>query len=105
MIEFGLFLPENSCDEQTIEIILSIIHGRTGKVPRELGLETLAMVAVLVDFYQCHDVMAIAMRMWFDKLKYKPEIVSSLQGYSRNLVLWITVCCVMSEETHPGTGR
>lgn len=81
LIEFGHLPPEDSCDEQTLEIIMSVINGRTRTAPRELSLEQLAVVG------------------WFSKLKDGPEVSSASKRCSQKLILWIAVFCTLSEKT------
>jgi hypothetical protein len=87
-----LRIETSDLDIAAFQILMDIIHGRTRKVPRVVDLEMLAKIAVLVDFYQCLEVVEIWSTMWIDKLESSvPKI------YSRDLVLWLCVSWVFQE--------
>ncbi|KAK8078955.1 hypothetical protein PG994_002762 [Apiospora phragmitis] len=79
-------------DDNALRILMHIIHGRTRGVPRIVGLETLAKIAVLVNYYECHEVVEIMTRIWIDKLKWRLP-----QECCRDLVLWCLISWVFSE--------
>ncbi|EHK19696.1 uncharacterized protein TRIVIDRAFT_58336 [Trichoderma virens Gv29-8] len=80
-------------DENALLIVMRIIHGRTAKVPRQLKLETLAKIAVLVDYYQCHEIVGFFAQTWLTE--------SSLRQVQdegkRNLMLRLVVSMVFPE--------
>nr|KMM71731.1 hypothetical protein CPAG_08032 [Coccidioides posadasii RMSCC 3488] len=51
-------IREDGRDPDAMLLLMNVIHGRTRMVPREITLEMLAKVAVLVDVYQCSEVVA-----------------------------------------------
>ncbi|KAL1969127.1 hypothetical protein VTN77DRAFT_381 [Rasamsonia byssochlamydoides] len=67
-------------------ILMNIIHGHTRKVPRTVSLEMLAKVAVLVDYYQCFEVVEVFSEMWINQLKGDLP-----KTYSRDVILWICI--------------
>ncbi|KAI1847290.1 hypothetical protein JX265_013989 [Neoarthrinium moseri] len=79
-------------DAVALLILMHIIHGRTRGVPRAVDLEMLAKIAVLVDYYECHETVEIIVHVWLAELKWKMP-----QEYGRDLVLWRFVSWVFSE--------
>jgi hypothetical protein len=76
-------------DIGALQILMDIIHGRARKVPQALSLEMLAKIAVLVDFYECFEVVVIWTKVWIERLElYVPKV------YSRDLVLWLCISWV-----------
>lgn len=43
---------------------MKIIHGHFNDLPREVSVYRLAAVAVIVDYYKCHDVVSFFPEMW-----------------------------------------
>jgi hypothetical protein len=81
-----LRIEEKDWDAGALQILMDIIHGRTRKVPKVISLETLAKIAVLVDYYECLEVVEIFSSMWMENLKSTmPET------YSRDVMLWICI--------------
>lgn len=60
-------LPED--DVPAFLILLNIIHGHTRKVPRQLGLDRVAKIAILVDKYQLQEVVAVHSDHWMRHLE------------------------------------
>ncbi|KAF1997510.1 hypothetical protein P154DRAFT_496699 [Amniculicola lignicola CBS 123094] len=89
-------------DEQALLVILNIFHLRHKEVPRELELEVLAKIAVLVDYYECAEVLELFSDMWIEKLR-KDVMVPLI--YCRDLMLWLCVALVfrLSEEFKTAT--
>lgn len=56
-------------DPDALLILMNIIHGRTRKIPRSVNLEMLANIAVLVDYYECVEVVEVFSEMWLNQLK------------------------------------
>ncbi|KAE8420258.1 hypothetical protein BDV36DRAFT_306976 [Aspergillus pseudocaelatus] len=53
-------------------ILTMIIHGRTRTVPREVSLERLAEIALLVDYYECYETVEVFSEMWINALAEIP---------------------------------
>jgi len=77
-------------DPDAFEILLNIIHGLTRKVPRRVSLEMLTKLAVLVNYYQMHEVVELFSDTWIDNLareglplSYCPEAICWL------LITWV----------------
>lgn len=81
-------------DEQALLLILNIFHLRNKQVPRSVSLETLAKVAVLVDYYECGEALDLFTSMWIDDLK-KTDLPSM---YCRDLILWIWIAWIFNLE-------
>ncbi|KAH6991717.1 hypothetical protein EDB82DRAFT_544624 [Fusarium venenatum] len=45
-------------------ILLDIIHGHHRQVPRELDLDTVAHIALLVDYYDCLEIVEVFLDHW-----------------------------------------
>ncbi|WQF77009.1 Putative SKP1/BTB/POZ domain superfamily protein [Colletotrichum destructivum] len=81
-------------DVDALLLLLRIIHGRTKEIPRRVDLETLAKVAVLIDYYKCHDAIAFFSDMWVEALK--PQLPSEC---NRELVLWLSISIILQQDT------
>ncbi|KAI1413324.1 hypothetical protein F5Y13DRAFT_161098 [Hypoxylon sp. FL1857] len=80
-------------DENAMLILMQVIHGLNRKVPKLITLEMLAKIAVLVDYYRCHEAVALWSDIWIDKLK--DSLPTTLD---RDLILWILVTRVFEQE-------
>lgn len=80
-------------DPCALNHVLNIIHFQSSKVPRELDVEELAKVAVVVDYFQCHEAVAFISRLWIhDNTKLLERTIG------RSLLLWLTVAKVFSRD-------
>lgn len=73
-------------DSAAFRILMDIIHSRTRKVPKSISLEMLAKIAVLVDYYDCLEVVEIYSNIWIEHLKGKQPTT-----YCRDTMLWICI--------------
>jgi hypothetical protein len=88
----GLFhLTATDWDAEAFLILLKIFHVRHRDVPKEVSLELLAKIAVLVDYYEFGETVELFSETWISSAKAK--IMRSLV-YDRNLVLWMWVSWV-----------
>ncbi|KAK8103650.1 uncharacterized protein PG998_010683 [Apiospora kogelbergensis] len=78
-------------DPDALLILMNIIHGRHRTVPRRIELERLAKIAVLVDYYGCHEVVDIFMSVWNACFKGKFPV-----EYNQKLVLWMAISWISS---------
>ncbi len=85
---------ESEGDVAAMLILMNIIHGNVRSVPRSVKIEMLVKIAVLVDYYQCHEVTELFVETWIRDLER--DVPGS---YGRNLVLWLTVSCVFSQKS------
>ncbi|UPX16917.1 uncharacterized protein EKO05_0007298 [Ascochyta rabiei] len=83
-------------DEQAFLMVLNIFHLRNKQVPRNVPLEMLAKLAVLVDYYECGEAIELFTAMWINKVK-ETAIPSS---YCRDLILWVWVAWVFDMPEH-----
>jgi hypothetical protein len=79
-------------DPSAFLILLNIIHGHTRKVPRALDLKMLTRLAVLVDYYDCHEVIEVFSDIWIDGLKNALP-----KTYSADLVRWVWISWVFNK--------
>ncbi|KAJ1337313.1 BTB/POZ domain-containing protein [Microdochium nivale] len=80
-------------DVEALLLLMRVIHGRNRNVPRSVDLEMLAKIAVLVDYYQCHESVDILRQLWIAELRRDLPSV-----YGRDLVLCLFVAWVFSED-------
>jgi hypothetical protein len=73
VLEVGLPAEVRLPDDEpaALLLLLYIIHGQPKKVPKEVSLNTLTHIAVLVDKYELHEVTAAAADAWYDMLERK----------------------------------
>lgn len=74
-------------DPAAVAIVMDIIHGRGRKVPKTVGLEMLAKVAVFVDAFRCFEAVEVYAERWFEKLLGGGDVPGG--DYGRDSVLWI----------------
>lgn len=82
-------------DEEALLRLMKTIHGYTRQVPRELDLERLAKMAVLVYYYQCHEAVEVFAESW---LRVRPTRIYSSWKYGRDLVLQLVVSSVFHHQ-------
>ncbi|KAM0084843.1 hypothetical protein ACKRZS_002919 [Fusarium odoratissimum] len=66
-------------DAVALAIVLDIIHGRHGGVPRVVDLKLMTCLATIVDFYGCHEVVKIFSEAWYKNICTEFEDEYSLQ--------------------------
>ncbi|KAF1833343.1 hypothetical protein BDW02DRAFT_599140 [Decorospora gaudefroyi] len=76
------------CDEEALHILLNILHLKNRQVPREVGLEMLAKIAVLADRYNCVEAVEVFIDVWEDVTLGTHPVPSQ---YCRELILWLYV--------------
>ncbi|KAK2008325.1 hypothetical protein LZ32DRAFT_460230 [Colletotrichum eremochloae] len=86
-------LEASDWDSDALLLLMNVIHGRTRSVPRRVDCEMLAKIAVLVDYYDCHEVVEVFASMWIDALK--DQLPSEC---SRDLVLWLLIAHVFQRD-------
>lgn len=90
--EDGFFhLSTKDWDPDVFAILLNMLHLRYRHVPRELSLELLAKVAMLVDYYRCWEAFDLISSVWIEYLRDTYTVPTT---YSRDLVLWILISWV-----------
>ncbi|GFF59810.1 hypothetical protein IFM51744_10056 [Aspergillus udagawae] len=69
--------------------LMNVIHGRGRNIPRKVTLNALLEIAVLVDQYECYEVVDVMADIWIDKLlKGMPS------AYGKDIVSWIFISWV-----------
>lgn len=81
------------CKHHTLQMILDIIHGHTRKVPRQITLDQLAEFSIMVDFFQCVEVVELVAQMWIETLK--PQVPTQ---WSDMIPTWIMISSVFNNE-------
>ncbi|KAG6070759.1 hypothetical protein E4U33_004043 [Claviceps sp. LM78 group G4] len=78
-------------DDEILLLLMNIIHGRNSLVPLSVDLTTLTKMSVVVDYYQCQEVIQFVVGLWIKELA-----VSLPKEYGRDCVAWI---CYGTKET------
>ena len=91
--DYTYTIDTSEWDAEAMLILQQILHGRDRSVPRFISLEMLAKIAVLVDYYECHEPVEMFADSWIQKLKEE-----SPGGYGRDLMLWLTISWIFSRE-------
>ncbi|KAJ0103737.1 hypothetical protein J7T55_011007 [Diaporthe amygdali] len=73
-------------DDQALLLLMRVRHGLNREVPRKITLEMLAKIAVLVDYYDCHEAVELAVNMWIDAFKDSRPL-----DCNRDLPLWLLI--------------
>jgi len=77
-------------DPDAFEILLNIIHGLTRRVPRSVSLDMLTKIAVLVNYYQMHEVVELFSDTWINTLARE----GLPQSYSTETIKWLLISWV-----------
>jgi hypothetical protein len=97
----GVLVYIEDWDSNVLLILMNIIQGHICKVPRSVSLKMLANFAVVVDYYECFELVEIYTDMWIGQLqKDLPQI------YCRDLILWIWISWILrcAEQFNAATG-
>ncbi|KIL86902.1 hypothetical protein FAVG1_09455 [Fusarium avenaceum] len=63
--EQGLYeIQATEWDAEALVILLDIIHGHHRDVPKRISVETLSHIAIIVDYYGCHEIMELVFTAW-----------------------------------------
>ncbi|GFF30987.1 hypothetical protein IFM46972_03089 [Aspergillus udagawae] len=81
-------------DVDTTLIIMNIMHGYAPKVPRKVDLDTLAKIAVIVDYYQCRGAVEVFADIWIDQLKGDMP-----KTFGKAVLQWICIAWVFRKQT------
>lgn len=83
------YLTAEDIDERALETLLSIIHLRNRQVSRRYDLDTLAKVAMLVDYYECCEAVEVISTIWCPQTA--ADLAKVPQTICRELMLWLCV--------------
>ncbi|OTA98875.1 hypothetical protein M426DRAFT_100945 [Hypoxylon sp. CI-4A] len=86
-------LSADDWDEEALLILMQIIHGHNLKAPKSITLEIFAKIAVLVDYYHCHEALLLWSDIWINDFKE-----SIPDGCNRDLILFILVAFIFKQE-------
>lgn len=78
-------------DTKALLIVLRIIHGQNRQVAKAVDLELLAKIAVIMDYYDCHETLDAWAELWLYRLKDRFILLHRLD---RDLVLLLLVSWV-----------
>ncbi len=81
-------------DPEAFLILMNIIHGRNRAVPRVVSLELLAKIAVVSDYYKCHEAVEVFSELWIEGLKRKHALPTQVD---KELALWLCVSWVFHD--------
>lgn len=88
-------------DAKAFMILLDIIHGHHWDVPKSLGLEMLTKFAVIVDYYQCYEIVDVFVDRWLREME---RDLPTCHG--KTSVMWLCVSWVFSRsETFHATAK
>ncbi|KAE8406277.1 hypothetical protein BDV37DRAFT_292478 [Aspergillus pseudonomiae] len=73
-------------DLEALLILLRICHCKNDQIPRTLSVVLLAKVTLLVDYYQCFNVLRFFADTWISSLEQ-----SFPTQYSREILLWLWI--------------
>lgn len=79
-------------DPEAFNIILTIIHGYHRDVPRSTSVEMLAKLAMIVDYYKCHESIELYADIWLANLESKIPTV-----YGLDCILFMFISCVFMQ--------
>ncbi|EEU34832.1 uncharacterized protein NECHADRAFT_55114 [Fusarium vanettenii 77-13-4] len=90
----GLYrITTTGWDPEALVIVLDIMHGHNRSVPRQLTLEMIAKVAMIVDYYDCLEIVEVFAGIWVDAL------AESQSGtYGKDSMLWLLVSWVFQRQ-------
>ena len=55
-------------DPRVFLLLLNIVHGYNRQVPDSVDIDTLGKLAILTDYYECHERVELFARRWIDAL-------------------------------------
>lgn len=90
--EYTYVFMARGWDKDALRIVMNIIHSQTRSVPRKVSLDMLAKIAVVVDYYKCHNAVDFFSQTWIQ------DHGTSFPHYSKGLLLRLFVACVFSEQ-------
>lgn len=86
-------LIANEWDEEALLIVMKIVHGQTWDVPRSMNLELLTKIALVVDYYQFHQVI----EPWYTNIWPRITNFDVSQGYNKDFASRLFIHWVFSD--------
>ncbi|KAF5243398.1 hypothetical protein FANTH_8220 [Fusarium anthophilum] len=90
--EDGRFEVKTSeCNATTLLILFDIIHGHHRDVPKTMELGLLTDIAILVDYYECHEIVEMFAENWIASIIPEDEIERSNHrtNMARLFISWV----------------
>ena len=84
-----LELPLPDDDPKALLILLNIIHGHVWDVSRQINLQMLTKIAILVDKYEFHESIALFSEIWIEKLE-----ATLPTSFTNDAIQWLCISCV-----------
>ncbi|KAF4947849.1 hypothetical protein FSARC_13872 [Fusarium sarcochroum] len=78
---------------EALLILLDVIHGHHRSTPKTVSLEVLLEIAVLVDYYQCHEIIEPFAEMWIATFGEK-----TWEDYDDSCMPWLFISWVFGQE-------
>ncbi|KAK5663986.1 hypothetical protein OQA88_198 [Cercophora sp. LCS_1] len=75
-------------------VVFNIIHGHWPSVPRDVDLELLCNIALIVDYYQLQATFDFIAPLWIERLRSTDPIPTV---YGRDAVLWMFIAWVFDD--------
>lgn len=72
-------------------ILMNVLHLRNRSVPRTIDLDMLAKIAIMVDYYECHEAVEIMTNIWIDHVI---SVTPVPKTYGRDLLLWLCIAWI-----------
>lgn len=85
---------------ETLLILLDVIHGRLRRVPKAVDMNCLTELAMLVDYFQCHEVVYLVSDLWVGALRKTVPSISTTDQFSgsmRDVAKWIFISWVFRQ--------
>lgn len=82
-------------NEEALLIVMNVIHCRNRSVPRDVDLEMLTDIAVVVDYYKCYEAMDLFVDIWFSRLRSQ---LPAAIGTGRSLSSWLFISWVFRDD-------
>lgn len=80
-------------DPDTFAILLNIIHGRTRQVPRQVSLDLLSRLAVLINYYAMLESVELFSDTWIENLKREGMPTE----YNEHVLPWLFIFWVFEK--------
>jgi hypothetical protein len=91
--EQGLYeVQASEWDAEAFVILLDIIHGHHRDVPKRISAETLSHIAIIVDYYGCHEIMELVLTAWLTYLGQPEDFVK------QDPLRWLFISWVFKQE-------
>lgn len=81
----------SECSAPALLILLDIIHGHHRDVPKTMELGLLTEMAILVDYYECHEIVKMFAENWIASIVQEDGIERSTHqtNMSRLFISWV----------------